>query len=102
MARTRFSSSGFTQKRLEGLFKKGYQDGAFNGWPGKWNLPAAPAAVCYFDGVDDQCYALMVYTVAFFMGAVDTEPRSPKVPGSLDVSYHNGIARVSEILLLEG
>ena len=94
VARTRFGGVGFTQKRLDGLFRKGYIDGAFNSWPGKWILPAAPATVCYFDDMDAQGYALFTYTVGFYMGSVDSALPGD-APDSSDVTIHSSIARVS-------
>ena len=101
VARTQFKSSGFTQKRVDGLFKKGYQDGVFNGWPGEWSLPAAPAVLCYYEALQDQEYALLAYTVGFYMGSVDSTP-GPGVPDPCDAGIHGRICQVRCFLLFEG
>ena len=73
----------------------------FNGWPGEWSLPAAPAVLCYYEALQDQEYALLAYTVGFYMGSVDSTP-GPGVPDSCDAGIHGRICQVRCFLLLEG
>ena len=99
--RTRYKSAGFSQKKIDGIFKKGFYDGAFNGWPGEWSLPAAPATVCYFPSREEQEFSLHIYTVAFFLGSVEAIP-GVEAPDPADGDIHQQIAQVGVFLLLEG
>ena len=81
-------------KRVKGVFSKGYKDGAFNSWPGKWTCPAVPAEYCYHDDREAQLFSIHLYTVGFFMGAAEAST-GPKVPGPSDASYHQKIAQAS-------
>ena len=81
-------------KKIKGAFSKGYRDGAFNGWPGKWSSPAVPAEYCYQEEREAQLFAIHIYSTGFFMGAAEASS-GPKVPGPNDASYHQKIAQAS-------
>ena len=94
VGRTFYRVAGWSTKKVRGAFGKGYQDGAFNGWPAKWSPPAVPAGVCYQEEREAQTYAIHLYTAGFFMGAAASTP-GPKVPDPACSTYHAGIAEVS-------
>ena len=98
MGRTFYRMAGWSNKKVRGAFSKGYQDGAFNGWPAKWSPPAVPASVCYQEsGREAQTHAIHIYTVGFYMGAAASSP-GPKVPDPISAEYHSGIAEVRVLL----
>ena len=91
--------AGWSLKRIRGTFSRGFKDGAFNGWPGKWSCPAVPSDYCYQDDREAQLFAIHIYTVGFFMGAAEAST-GPKVPGQDDAGYHQRIAQASVFSLL--
>ena len=88
-----------SRKRILGCFRRGFQDGRFNGWRGSWELPSVPASVGYHSEMSAQVYLLHTYTVGFFMGSTESCP-DPRTPDPSAAAYHASIAEVSRVLSL--
>ena len=102
--RTMYSMAGWSLKRIKGVFTKGHKDGLFNGWPGRWSLPAVPTDTCYHEEREAQMLAVHVYTVGFYMGAAEGATEADvgpggEVPSPVDAAHHRRIAEASVLLV---
>lgn len=94
IGRTQYRRANYSSKKMRGAFGRGFSDGVFNGWPGKWTTPAAPANLCYSEHPESQLFSLFTYTVGFYMGATESS-RGPDVPEPTDAVMHQKIAQAS-------